>query len=81
VDGLGGISRLDYFIFTYTFTSTEFANRRASLIACCVVESSAVAKGIDANTLRVIINRAFKAGDVSRSTLTAIHSQLVTAIN
>jgi len=73
VDALGGISRLDYFIFTYT--STEPANRKASFIACCVVESSAVIKGIDHNTLRVIISRAFKAGDVSRSALTAIHSQ------
>ena len=54
-NALGGISRLDYLIFTYTFGRTELARRKASLIACCVVESFAVVKDIDANTLRVII--------------------------
>ena len=80
MDALGGISRLDYFIFTYTFTSTELSRRSASLIACCVVESSASIEGLDANTLRVIISRAFKGGNVPHSTLTAIYTQMATAI-
>jgi hypothetical protein len=72
---------LDYYIFTYTFSSTELVRKRTSLIACCVVESSANIKDIDPNTLRVIISRAFRGGDVPRSTLTAIYAQLVMAIN
>ena len=71
MDALGGISHLDYFIFTYTFTSTELVNRKASLIARCIVESSVVIEGIDPNTLRAIISRVFKVRDVPRSTLTA----------
>jgi len=81
IDWLGGISRLDYFIFTYSFCSTELARKRASLIACCVVESSANVKEIDPNTLRVLISRAFRGGDLPHATLTAIYAQLVTAIN
>lgn len=81
IDWLGGISRLDYYIFTYTFCSTELARKRISLIAGCVVESSANVRDIDPNTLRVIISRAFRGGDVAHSTLTAIYAQLVTAIN
>ena len=76
LDALGGISRLDYFIFTYTFTSTELSRKRANLIVYCVV-----VRDIDANTLRVIISRAFRGGDTPHSTLTAIYSQLITAIN
>ena len=81
MDALGSISHLDYFIFTYTFTSTELVNRKVSLIARCIVESSVVIKGIDPNTLHVIISRVFKVRDVPRSTLTAIHSQLMRAIS
>ena len=78
---LGGVSRLDYFIFTYTFNSTELARRKASLIACCVVESSAVVKNIDANTLRVIISCVFRGQDTPHSTLTTIYNQFAMAIN
>ncbi|KAF9653424.1 hypothetical protein BDM02DRAFT_3125829 [Thelephora ganbajun] len=80
MDPLGGISRLDYFIFTYSFRTSELIRREACLVACCVVESSAVVTDLDANTLRVIISRTFKGGDVPYSMLTAIHSQLITAI-
>jgi hypothetical protein len=72
---------LDYLIFTYTFSSTELARRKASLIACCVVESSAVVKDIDANTLRVIISRVFGGRDTPYSTLTAIYDRFAMAIN
>ena len=81
IDWLGGISRLDYYIFTYSFSSTELARKKASVIACCVVESSANIKDIDPNTLRVIISRAFRGGDIPHSTLTAIYAQLAMAIN
>jgi len=81
IDWLGGISRLDYYIFTYTFCSTELVKKKTSLIACCVVESSANVTEIDCNTLRVLISRAFRGGDIPHSTLTAIYAQLVTAIN
>ncbi|KAF9653446.1 hypothetical protein BDM02DRAFT_3265650 [Thelephora ganbajun] len=80
MDPFGGISRLDYFILTYSFRTSELSNKKASLVACCVVESSAVVKDLDANTLRVIISRTFKGGNVPYSMLTAIHSQLITAI-
>jgi len=81
IDWLGGISRLDYYIFTYTFSSTELAKRKASLIACCVVESSANIEGLDTNTLRVIVSRAFRGGNISRTTLAAIYAQLIKAIH
>jgi hypothetical protein len=80
LDALGGISRLDYYIFTYTFTSTELVKKKTSLIACCVVESSAVVKDLDENTLRVIINRAFRQGNIPFRTLAAIYAQLITAV-
>ena len=81
IDTLGGISRLDYYIFTYSFSATELVKRKVSLVACCVVESSAVVEGLDTNTIRVIISRAFKGGDIPHSTLTAIYAQLATAIH
>ena len=43
------ISWLDYLIFTYTLCSTELVRKKASVIACCVVESSAGVKDIDSN--------------------------------
>lgn len=72
---------MDYYVFTYTFRSTELVRKRTSLVAACVVESSAHVRDIDPNTLRVIISRAFRGGDIPRSTLAAIYAQLVTAIN
>lgn len=77
----GRVSRLDYFIFNYTFSSTELARRKASLIAFCVIESSAVVKDIDANTLRVMINGVFRGRNTRRTTLTAIYNQFAMAIN
>ena len=75
------MSRLDYLIFTHILCSTELVRKEASLIACCVVESSADAKDIDSNTLRVIVSRAFRGGDIPLVTLTAILVQLVIEIN
>jgi len=80
IDWLGGISRLDYYFFVYTFCSSELVRKRTSLIAACVVESSAVVKGMDDNTLRVIIARAFRGGDVPRGVLSAIYTQLTIAM-
>lgn len=71
---------MDYFIFTYNFCSTELQNKKTSLVACCVVESSADISEIDQNTLRVIISRAFRGGDIRNSTLNAIYAQLIAAI-
>jgi hypothetical protein len=72
---------LDYCIFTYTFSSTELARRKASLIACCVIESPANIEDVDSNTLRVIVSRAFGGWGIPYSTLTAIYAQLVVTIN
>jgi len=80
IDWLGGISRLDYYFFVYTFCSSELVKKKTSLIAVCVVESSAEIKDIDDNTLRVIIARAFRGGNVSRGVLSAIYTQLVMAM-
>lgn len=77
LDYIGGISRLDYMIFTYTFASSAWSRKKVSLVACCVVESSAVIDDLDCNTLRVIISHAFKGGDVPLATLYAIYAQLV----
>ena len=82
IDWLGGISRLDYYILTYTFACSGLADKKASLVACCVVESSAdIGGGLDANTMRVLISRTFKGMGVPRSLLTAMHTQAVTAMN
>ena len=81
IDWLGGISRLDYYILTYTFSSSELVKKQASLVASCVVESSAdIGSGLDANTMRVLISRTFKGMGVPRSLLTAMHTQAVTAM-
>ena len=80
MDALGGISRLDYFIFTYTFASTSLAAKKTSLVAYGVVESSAIVKDIDPNTLRVIINHAFKGGNLRHSALVKIYVQLNVAM-
>jgi hypothetical protein len=80
LDALGGISRLDYYFFVYTFTSSELVRKQASLVACCVVESSAVVDDLDANTLRVLISRAFKYGGVPRPILDTIYTQAITAV-
>jgi len=78
IDLLGGISRLDYYILTYTFACSGLAEKQASLVACCVVESSAdIGCGLDANTMRVLISRTFKGMGVPRSLLTAMHTQVV----
>jgi len=81
IDSLGGISRLDYYILTYTFSSSELVKKQASLVACCVVESSAdIGSGLDANTMRVLISRTFKGMGVPRPLLTAMHTQVVIAM-
>ena len=72
---------MDYYIFTYTFSSTELVKKKASLLACCVVESSAQIDDVDLNTLRVIVSRAFRGGDIPYATLTAIYAQLATVTN
>ena len=79
MDILGGISRLDYFIFTYAFAPTDSVAKKTSLVAYCVVESSAIVKDIDSNTLRVIISRAFKDGNLY-PTLVSIYTRLHAAM-
>ena len=72
---------MDYLIFTYTLCSTELFRKKVSVIACCVVESSADVKDIDSNTLRVIISCVVRGGDIPLSALTAVLVHLVKAIN
>lgn len=73
---------MDYYILTYTFSCSALADKRASLVACCVVESSAdIGCGLDANTIRVLISRTFKDAGIPRSLLTAMYTQAMTAMN
>ena len=80
LDVLGGISRLDYYIFTYKFASADLVAKKTCLVAYAVVESSAVVKDIDPNTLRVIINRTFKDGNLPYTDLLGIYAQLYAAM-
>ena len=81
IDWLGGISRLDYYILTYTSACSGLAEKKASLVACCVVEFLAdIESGLDANTMWALISRTFKGMGVPCSLLTAMHTQAVTAM-
>ena len=67
---------MDYYIFTYNFASADLVAKKASLIAYAVVESSAVVKDIDPNTLRVILSRTLKDGNIPYIELLRIYAQL-----
>lgn len=61
VDPLGGISRLDTLFFVYSFQSEGIMKLSQSVVAACVVKSSADTSAVDENTLRVLINQAFES--------------------
>jgi hypothetical protein len=65
IDPLGGISRLDTLFFVYNFSSEGLAKTAKSVVACCVVKSSADVKEVDDNTLRVLVNQCFETSDLS----------------
>jgi hypothetical protein len=65
IDPLGGISRLDTLFFVYNFSSEGLQKTAKSVVACCVVKSSADIKEVDDNTLRVLVNQCFETSDLS----------------
>ncbi|KAI8662097.1 hypothetical protein LRP88_12628 [Fusarium phalaenopsidis] len=65
IDPLGGISRLDTLFFCYNFSSEGLQKTAKSVVACCVVKSSADIKEVDDNTLRVLVNQCFETSDLS----------------
>lgn len=65
IDPLGGISRLDTLFFVYNFSSEGLQKTAKSVVACCVVKSSADVKEVDDNTLRVLVNQCFETSDLS----------------
>ncbi|KAK4211497.1 hypothetical protein QBC37DRAFT_426769 [Rhypophila decipiens] len=64
IDPLGGISRLDTLFFCYNFESEGLKKTAKSVVACCVVKSSADVKEVDDNTLRVLVNQCFETSDL-----------------
>ncbi|KAF5017829.1 hypothetical protein F66182_10211 [Fusarium sp. NRRL 66182] len=78
IDPLGGISRLDTLFFCYNFTSEGLAKTAKSVVACCVVKSSADVTKVDDNTLRVLVNQCFETSDLSLRK--AIYSELRDAL-
>ncbi|KAF5610420.1 hypothetical protein F25303_14532 [Fusarium sp. NRRL 25303] len=65
IDPLGGISRLDTLFFCYNFNSEGLAKTARSVVACCVVKSSADVTKVDDNTLRVLVNQCFETSELS----------------
>ena len=64
IDPLGGISRLDTLFFVYNFTSEGLMKTAKSMVACCVVKSSADITAFDDNTLRVLVNQCFETSEI-----------------
>ncbi|MCJ1268274.1 hypothetical protein MMC22_008161 [Lobaria immixta] len=64
IDPLGGISRLDTVFFVYNFESEGLIKTANSVVASCVVKSSADTKAIDDNTLRVLVNECFETSSM-----------------
>ncbi|CAE6463196.1 unnamed protein product [Rhizoctonia solani] len=60
IDPLGGISRLDALFFVYNFSSEGLMKTAKSVVAACVVKSSADVREVDDNTLRVLVNQCFE---------------------
>ncbi|KAJ1300807.1 hypothetical protein OPQ81_002447 [Rhizoctonia solani] len=66
VDPLGGISRLDTTYFVYTFKAEGFKKVVGSVVASCVVKSSAKTEAMSENTLKVLVNQCFDSVDVEK---------------
>ncbi|KAM6518973.1 hypothetical protein FALCPG4_012632 [Fusarium falciforme] len=49
----------------YNFSSEGLQKTAKSVVACCVVNSSADIKEVDHNTLRVLVNQFFETSDLS----------------
>jgi len=64
IDPLGGISRLDTFFFVYNFSSEGLIKTAKSVVACCIVKSSADVTQVDDNTLRVLVNQCFETSEL-----------------
>jgi hypothetical protein len=48
----------------YNFTSEGLKKTAKSVVACCIVKSSADIREIDDNTLRVLVNQCFETSDL-----------------
>ncbi|MCJ1412367.1 hypothetical protein MMC19_006461 [Ptychographa xylographoides] len=64
IDPLGGISRLDTFFFVYNFSSEGLIKTAKSVVACCIVMSSADVSQVDDKTLRVSIDQCFETSEL-----------------
>ncbi|CCO28715.1 hypothetical protein RSOLAG1IB_06141 [Rhizoctonia solani AG-1 IB] len=78
IDPLGGISRLDALFFVYNFSSEGLMKTAKSVVATCVVKSSADVREVDDNTLRVLVNQCFETSPLDLRK--AIYGELCDAL-
>ncbi|KAL9045430.1 MAG: hypothetical protein Q9214_001522 [Letrouitia sp. 1 TL-2023] len=71
-DELGGLNRLDAFIFSYCFTSQGLTDFTKAVIGVCIVRSAAYM--VDDNAYRVILTSSASIGEDSRG---KINEQLI----
>ncbi|KAF1974485.1 hypothetical protein BU23DRAFT_553181 [Bimuria novae-zelandiae CBS 107.79] len=83
VDPLGGISRLDIAFFVYNFSSEGLRKTAQSVVACCIVKSSANITKIDDNTLRVLVNQCFETSELQlrRAIYAELHESIFNSNN
>jgi len=72
-DELGGLNRLDAFIFSYCFTSSGFTDFTKAVIGVCIVRSAA--NMVDDNAYRVALTSSATINDSSRK---LINEHLIT---
>ena len=51
---------MDTFFFVYNFQSEALIQKTSSVVACCVVKSSADITNIDDNTFKVVVGNCFE---------------------
>ncbi|KAH7103007.1 hypothetical protein BKA62DRAFT_82242 [Auriculariales sp. MPI-PUGE-AT-0066] len=69
MDPMGGIYRLDAYYLSYTFTAKALLDSVSNFIAVCVVKSSVDMRGLDDDSLRIIVNDSFSSISNDRKAL------------
>lgn len=55
VGRFGGVKRIDFYLYSYEFTSDSLISITKNVVVCCMIVSSVNPASIDANTLRNVL--------------------------
>lgn len=74
----GAITRLDGYFYVQSVSASALVSKKATVLGCMVVESSANVSDLDSNTLKALLDQSFK--DMPPELQLAMYAQIAPGI-